>query len=78
MKIRVRLGIAAAVGLLVAGGSSFQARAQVGIVTPNPYGADGAYNTFNPGGLQQIRLPKHRASGRAAPPLRAPPQYLPL
>jgi hypothetical protein len=57
VKIRVRLGIAAAIGLLVAGGSSFQARAQVGIVTPNPYGADGAYNTFNTGGLQQVRLP---------------------
>jgi hypothetical protein len=57
MKIRKKLGIAAALGLLVAGASSFPARAQVGIVTPNPYGADGAYNTFNTGGLQQVRLP---------------------
>jgi hypothetical protein len=57
MKIGVRLGVATSLGLLVAVGSSFQARAQVGIVTPNPYGADGAYNTFNSGGLQQTRLP---------------------
>jgi hypothetical protein len=57
MKIGVRLGVAAALGLLVAVGSSFQALAQVGIVTPNPYGADGAYNTFNTGGLQQTRIP---------------------
>jgi len=57
MKIRVRLGIAAALGLLIAAGSGFRAVGQVGIVTPNPYGADGAYNTFNAGGLQQVRLP---------------------
>jgi hypothetical protein len=57
MKIRVRLGIAAALGLLIAVSSGFRAQAQVGIVTPNPYGADGAYNTFNSGGLQQVRIP---------------------
>ncbi len=57
MKIRVRLAVATALGLLIAGGSVFQASAQIGIVTPNPYGADGAYNTFNTGGLQQTRLP---------------------
>ena len=57
MKIRVRLVIASALGLLVAGDSGFPAKAQVGIVTPNPYGGDGAYNTFNTGGLQQVRIP---------------------
>jgi hypothetical protein len=57
MKIRVRLVVATAFGLFVAGGSIFQAQAQIGIVSPNPYGGDGAYNTFNSGGLQQTRLP---------------------
>ena len=42
---------------MVAIGLSFRAQAQIGIVTPNPYGADGAYNTFNTGGLQQTRIP---------------------
>lgn len=57
MKIRVKLMVAAALGLLFATGLAYRADAQVGIVTPNPYGADGAYNTFNTGGLQQVRIP---------------------
>ena len=60
MKIRMKLGIAASLGLLVAAGSSYQAKAQVGIAstTPNSFGTDGGiYLAFNPNGLVQARVP---------------------
>ncbi len=58
MKIRVRLGIAWAVGMLFAAGLGLQARAQVGLLgSPLPNGGDGVFNTFNPAGMQQARIP---------------------
>jgi hypothetical protein len=57
MKIRVRLGIAAAFGLFVAISSGLQARAQLGTVTLNPLNGEGIYNAPNSSGLQQFRIP---------------------
>jgi hypothetical protein len=59
MKIRVKLGIASTLGLLIAAGFGLQARAQVGLMgSPLPNGADGVFNTFNPTGMQQAQLPR--------------------
>lgn len=57
MTIRMRLGVAAALGMLAAVGSGLRATAQVPPV--NPFGADGPYNPFNFGGNagQQVQMP---------------------
>ena len=46
MKIRMKLGIAATIGLLVAGSGWQQARAQIGAANYNPYSGYGAYGGF--------------------------------
>ena len=62
MKIRVRLAIATTLGMLVATGLGLQARAQVGLNgSPLPNGGDGVFNTFNPSGMQQAKIPMHGA-----------------
>ncbi len=57
MKILVRLGVAAGLGLLVAFGPSIPARAQVGVIAPNANGGDEVFWTLNRGAVQAPRIP---------------------
>ena len=57
MMLRVRLGIATAFGLIVAVGSGFQARAQLGPVVQNPLNGQGFFGAFTSSGPAQIPIP---------------------
>jgi len=77
MKIRAKLGIVAAFGLLAVAGLGFhQARAQVGFFSPHPsVDPDGRW-TIHPGGVQVTAPLQQQAQGTWAEVINSTPRWL--